>query len=382
MGSINSRHPLDVAQIFKEYGGQFLDRHRLCPDQVKAFSAISQCRTAAMGGHLQKCSQCNHQRVAYNSCRNRHCNKCQYTKQLIWVDKLKSSLPVCRYFHLVFTIPSSLHKVFYLNQRVCYNLLFKATSQALRKVGENPRFLGAQTGAVAVLHTWGQALTYHPHIHMIVPAGGLSADGIEWIRARRRFFLPVKALSKVFRGVIWGLLEKQVTLGAIRLPDDLETLTILKAKLYQKDWNVYAKKSMAGPQSVVQYLGRYTHRVAISNNRIVDINEGKVTFRWKNYRKGLQNQLLTLEAAEFIGRFMRHILPFGFYKIRYYGLLASANGAKRQQCILLIAKQPHAALLQGLSVQQVLKMVIGKDPDKCPKCKKGKMIPVALLRSG
>jgi len=162
----------------------------------------------------------------------------------------------------------------------------------------------------------------------------------------------------------------------------METLTILKTKLYQKDWNVYAKKSMAGPQSVLQYLGRYTHRVAISNNRIVGIYQGKVTFRWKDYRKGLQNQLLTLAAAEFIGRFMRHILPFGFYKIRYYGLLASANGAKRQQCILLIAKQPHAALLQGLSVQQVLKMVIGKDPDKCPKCKKGKMVPVALLRSG
>jgi len=272
--------------------------------------------------------------------------------------------------------------MFYLNQRVCYDLLFKATSQALRKVSENPKFLGAQTGAVAVLHTWGQALTYHPHIHMIVPAGGLSADGMEWVRAGRRFFLPVKALSKVFRGVIWSLLEKQVTLGEIRLPDDMAELNILKTKLYQKDWNVYAKKSMAGPQSVVQYLGRYTHRVAISNNRIVEVNQGKVTFIWKDYRKGPQNQLLTLQAAEFIGRFMRHILPTGFYKIRYYGLLASANGAKRQQCILLIAKQPHTALLQGLSVQQVLKMVIGKDLDKCPKCKKGKMVPVALLRSG
>jgi len=198
--------------------------------------------------------------------------------------------------------------VFYLNQRVCYDLLFKASSQALSKVSENPKFLGAQTGAVAVLHTWGQALTYHPHIHMIVPAGGLSADGMEWVRAGRKFFLPVKALSKVFRGVIWSLLEKQVTLGEIRLPDDMAELNTLKTKLYQKDWNVYAKKSMAGPQSVVQYLGRYTHRVAISNNRIVDINEGKVTFRWKNYRKGTQNELLTLQAAEFIGRFMRHIL--------------------------------------------------------------------------
>jgi len=381
MGPINSRHPKDVAQIFKEYGGQYLERHKLCPDQLKAFMAISQCRTAAMGGHLQACNQCNHQRVAYNSCRNRHCNKCQYTKQLIWVDKLKSSLPVCRYFHLVFTIPSSLHKVFYLNQRVCYNLLFKATSQALRKVAENPKFLGAQTGAVAVLHTWGQALTYHPHIHMIVPAGGLSADGLEWVWSRKKFLVPVKVLSKVFRGIMWGLLEKQLAAKKVKLPSDI-TRTLLKSRWYEKDWNVYAKKSMAAPQSVLQYLGRYTHRVAISNNRIVDINQGKVTFRWKNYRKGPQNQLLTLQAAEFISRFMRHVLPLGFYKIRYYGLLASANGAKRQQCIALIGKPLAVPLLQGFSGKQVLKMVIGKDPDKCPKCKKGKMIPLALLLSG
>jgi len=381
MGPINDRHPKDVAQIFKEYGGQYLERHKLCPDQLKAFMAISQCRTAAMGGHLQACNQCNHQRVAYNSCRNRHCNKCQYTKQLIWVDKLKSSLPVCRYFHLVFTIPSALHKVFYLNQRVCYNLLFKATSQALRKVAENPKFLGAQTGALAVLHTWGQALTYHPHIHMIVPAGGLSADGLEWVWSRKKFLVPVKVLSKVFRGIMWGLLEKQLAAKKVKLPSDL-TRTLLKSRWYEKDWNVYAKKSMATPQSVLQYLGRYTHRVAISNNRIVDINQGKVTFRWKNYRKGPQNQLLTLQAAEFISRFMRHVLPLGFYKIRYYGLLASANGAKRQQCIALIGKPLAVPLLQGFSGKQVLKMVIGKDPDKCPKCKKGKMIPVALLLSG
>jgi len=182
MEAVNTRHPLDVASILTEYGSQFTNKHKLCADQLKALRAITQCRTAAMGGHVEKCDQCHHQRIAYNSCRNRHCNKCQYVKQLIWIDKLKSSLPVCRYFHMVFTIPSSLHKVFYLNQRVCYDLLFKAASQTLRKVGQNPRFLGAETGAVAVLHTWGQALTYHPHIHMIIPAGGLSADGVEWDR--------------------------------------------------------------------------------------------------------------------------------------------------------------------------------------------------------
>jgi len=381
MGPINRRHPNDVAQIFKEYGGPFLEGHKLCPDQLKAFMAISQCRTAAMGGHLQACNQCNYQIVAYNSCRNRHCNKCQYTKQLIWVDKLKSSLPVCRYFHLVFTIPSALHKVFYLNQTMCYNLLFKASSIALQKVGRNPKFLGAQTGAVAVLHTWGQALTYHPHIHMIVPAGGLSDDGEEWIEASKKFLLPVKALAMVFRGVMWTLMEKQILLENIRLPDDINGTT-LKRKLYQKNWNVYTKKSMAGPQSVVQYLGKYTHRVAISNNRIIDITSGKITFRWKDYRKGPQNRLLTLDAQEFIGRFMRHVLPLGFYKIRYYGLLASANGHKRQQCILLIAKRPHVPLLQGLSIREVLKLVTGTDPEICPKCKKGEMISLIRRNTG
>jgi hypothetical protein len=381
MEAVNTRHPLDVASILTEYGSQFTDKHKLCADQLKALRAITQCRTAAMGGHVEKCDQCYHQRIAYNSCRNRHCNKCQYVKQLIWIDKLKSSLPVCRYFHMVFTIPSSLHKVFYLNQRVCYDLLFKAASQTLRKVGHNPRFLGAETGAVAVLHTWGQALTYHPHIHMIIPAGGLSADGVEWVQAHRKFFLPVKALSKVFRGVMWAMIQTHIASGKAKLPDGLQ-MPLLKKQLYEKNWNVYCKKSMAGPQSVVQYLGKYTHRVAISNNRIVDIAAGKVTFRWKDYRKNLNNQLLTLNAEEFIGRFMRHVLPSGFYKIRYYGLLAAANGSKRQQCILLIDKPVHVSFLQGLSVMQVLEVVTGKDPQTCPKCKQGKMVVIKILTGG
>ncbi|MFT7036536.1 MAG: hypothetical protein ACJA2S_005068 [Cyclobacteriaceae bacterium] len=378
MKQINTRHPIDVAQIMKEYGDQFMESHKLCPDQLKAFKAICQCRTPALGGHLNSCNQCSHRQISYNSCRNRSCNKCQYTKQLVWVDKLRSILPVCRYFHMVFTIPSELHKVFYLNQRICYNLLFKATSQTLQKVALNPKFLGAETGAVAVLHSWGQALTYHPHIHMIVPAGGLSLDQLEWIHASKKFFLPVKALSKVFRGVLWGLLEKQACLGNIKLPDGIE-LDVLKKKLYSKNWNVYVKKPLAGPGSVVRYLGKYTHRVAISNNRIVKVAEGKVTFDWKNYRKGGQNQLLTLDAQEFIGRFMRHILPCGFYKIRYYGLLAAANRSKKLQCEALLNKPIHVPILQGLTAKQVLQVVTGNNPDTCPKCKKGKMMPHTIL---
>jgi len=378
MKQLNTRHPADLALILSKYGEQFMGNHKLCPDQLKAFKAICQCRTSAMGGHIDRCDQCGHKRVAYNSCRNRSCNKCQYTKQLVWVDKLKSTLPVCRYFHMVFTIPSALHKLFYLNQAKGYTLLFKAASQTLQKVARNPKFLGAQTGAVAVLHTWGQALTYHPHIHMIVPAGGLSADGVEWVHAEKKFFLPVKVLSKVFRGVLWELLEKQLSLKNIKLPDDLEPY-VLKKELYSKNWNVYVKKPLAGPESVVRYLGRYTHRVAISNSRIVRVDEGKVTFRWKDYRKGIKNQLLTLDAQEFIGRFMRHILPRGFYKIRYYGLLAAANGNKKLQCAALLKQAIHVPLLQGLSAKLVLQLITGKDPNICPKCKKGKLLPHTIL---
>jgi hypothetical protein len=257
--------------------------------------------------------------------------------------------------------------------------LFKAASQALDKVATNPKFLGAQTGAVAILHTWGQALTYHPHIHMIVPAGGLSADGVEWVRSGKKFFVPVKALSKVFRGVLWTLLEKELKLKTIQLPDNIATLAELKKQIYAKNWHVYTKKSMASPQSVVQYLGKYTHRVAISNSRLVSIDNGKVTFRWKNYRTGSNNQLMSLEGEEFIARFLRHILPSGFCKIRYYGILACANGHKKKKCVAMIAKPVNVSLMAGLSSIEVLEMVLGKDLSVCPKCKKGKLLPHTIL---
>ncbi len=378
MKVVNRRHSIDVAQVFNAYGKQFMEQYSLCPNQLKAFKAICGCRTAAMGGHIDHCNHCNHKRVSYNSCRNRSCNKCQYTKQLVWVDKLESTLPVCRYFHMVFTIPSSLHKIFYLNQVNCYNLLFKAASQTLQKVAQNPKFLGAQTGAVALLHTWGQSLTYHPHIHMIVPAGGLSTDQVEWIEAGKKFFLPVKILSKIFRGVLWSMLEKEVCSGKITLPKGVKLIE-LKKKLYAKNWHVYIKKPLAGPKSVVRYLGKYTHRVAICNSRIMKVDKGEVTFRWKDYRKGVKDQLLTLDALEFIGRFMRHVLPCGFYKIRYYGLLASANKDKKQQCIVLLKQPVHIPILQGLSAMQVLQVVTGNNPNTCPKCKKGKMLPHTIL---
>lgn len=245
MNKINQRHALSLQSIFKQHGEGFLAKHKLCSQQLKAVQAIQQCRTHALGGHIAQCQQCNHQKISYNSCRNRNCNQCQYTKQLQWVDQLQSKLPVCGYFHIVFTIPQALHKVFYLNQKICYTLLFQSAWQALNKLALNPKFLGAQTGAVTVLHTWGEALTYHPHIHMLVPAGGLSADQTEWINSGKKFIVPVKALSKVFRGVLWSQLENQLKKQQLKLSDDWKSSAELKAKLSAKPWHIYAKKPLA-----------------------------------------------------------------------------------------------------------------------------------------
>lgn len=353
--------------------------HALCPDQQKAYHAITSCRTATMGGHVQKCDHCNETAISYNSCRNRNYNKCKYTKQLVWVNKLKSSLPGCRYFHVVLQSPLTSTRCFTSIKKICYKLLFKASAQAIQKAGANASFLGAQTAAVSVLHTWGQALTYHPHIHMLVPARGLSGDGIEWVNASQKFFLPVKVLSSIFRGVLWSLLQDQINANNIKIPGDYMHVQDLKKVLYSKNWNVYVKKPLAGPESVVQYLVRYTHRVAIDNSRLVSLQEGKVTFKWKDYRKKLNKELLTLDVDEFIGRFMRHILPSGFYKIRYYGWLAATNKSKKNQCILLIGKTPPVALLQNLKARQVIKIVSGNDPNLCHKCKKGMLIPKTIL---
>lgn len=384
METTHRKRKAEVADIVNQYGPEYLKTHRLCPVQRKAYQAITDCRTARMGGHLQTCDHCGHQKPIYNSCRNRHCPKCQYIKQVQWVDKLKAQLPVTRYFHLVFTIPSELHLTFYINQKVCYDLLFKASSTTLKQAAANPDFLGAETGAVAVLHTWGQAITYHPHVHMIVPAGGLSSDQTEWVYAGKKFFLPVKALSKMFRGILSRMIGEAISDGRIKLPEGISNFDDLKKKLYEKNWNVFSKKAFGGPASVVEYLGNYTHRVAISNSRIVKLENGRVTFRWKDYRKALKGQYMELKADEFISRFFHHILPSGFYKIRYYGLLASANSKTKKEVIFqLIGKTAYLSSLEGLNGLEVLSIVTGKDLTYCPVCKKGRMrnSHLALLKA-
>jgi len=280
---------------------------------------------------------------------------------------------------VVFTIPEILKPLFYINQRTCYTLLFRASAEAIRKTVLNPAFLGAQTGNVSVLHTWGQTLTYHPHIHVIVPAGGLDSDNMQWIKAPKKFFVPVKALSRIFRASLCKGFEQAYMNKELIIPDHRKGLYLdfksLKDKLYEKNWHVYVKKSMRGAAQVINYLGRYTHRVAISNSRILSAGHGKVCFRWKDYRDN-HFKVIELPAAEFIRRFLQHVLPCGFYKIRYFGIFASANAkTKMTQCFALLNTSPGISALEGLPVYEVLCLLTGKDLLCCPACKKGRMIP-------
>lgn len=375
----NKKQNTELSDIFLKYNSEFLKKHRLCPEQSKAYQAIVNCRTLALGGHANKCNSCGYARQSYNSCRNRHCPKCQFIKQVQWVDKLKANLIPVPHFHIVFTIPQCLHKTFYINQSVAYGLMFKAAGEALKICAANPKFLGAQTGAVAVLHTWGQTLTYHPHIHMIVPAGGLSEDGMEWVPSGKKFFLPVKVLSGLFRGILCRLIGQAVAKNTIKLPDDIHGFEQLKKFVYAKKWVVYAKNPFAGPERVIEYLGNYTHRVAISNHRIIAEQGGKVTFRYKDYRAGQVSRCITLEADEFILRFLRHVLPCGFYKIRYFGLLAQCNSkSKLESCFAMVDTESFLPQLEGLPAIDVLRALTAKDPLCCPQCGKGKMIPLKV----
>ena len=374
---INQRHAVEVADVLKVSQQGLETKYNLCSTQQNALDALIRCRTRHNGGHMSYCSKCGHKEQSYNSCRNRHCPKCQFIKQEQWVDKLKSRLMPGRYFHVVFTIPHQLNPIFYINQRKCYKILFSSAWEALKNAGNNSGFLGAQLGAVAVLHTWGQTLSYHPHIHMLVPAGGLSEDGMEWVQASRKFFVPVKALSAMFRGIMIRQLKDLIETNELKLPDSFKDFITLKTELYGKNWNVYCKKAQGGMNSVLQYLGQYTHRVAISNSRLLTMQNGKVSFRYRDYRleqNRYQNKIMSLETLEFARRFMQHILPSGFYKIRYYGILATANiTTKREQSISLIGETMWLSQLEGLNAYEVLRYLTGKDPALCPVCKEGFM---------
>ena len=378
----NKPHRYELADILREHFDDFLTNHTLCTVQHKAIRDIISCRTSRMKGHLSRCNNCGYREQSYNSCRNRHCNKCQFLRQAVWADKTKARLLPGKYFHLVFTIPDSLNPLFYLNQQKCYNLIFSIAWSAVKDLCMNPQFMGAQTGAIAILHTWSSTMKYHPHIHMLVPAGGLSDDGMEWVKAKNNFLVPVKLLSRVYRARFCDQLKKLIDNNELLLPDKTDR-KILFSMLFKKQWVVYAKKTGKSADKALEYLARYTNRVAITNQRITGVCKDKVSFRYKDTKTGKYNREMTLDADEFIRRFIKHILPCRFYKIRYFGIFASANCKdKMEQSMYLTGESMVLSHLEGLNSFEVLQDITGKDPLICKICKKGRMIPVNLENTG
>jgi len=346
-----SRPPFEVADIVRAIGKSFIDRNRdrLSGLHLKVLSAIERCRTAALGGHRDRCGRCGYKTTSYsfNSCRNRHCGKCMTNARNQWLAARQAELLAVPYVHVVFTLPHQLARLVFHNQWILYDLLFRASAATLLEVAANPKHLGAEIGFLSVLHSWGQTLQFHPHVHCVIPSGGLSADHQRWVRPRYHFFLPVLALGAVFRGKFVAGLQRAWRTGQLCLPGELEPLKREKTfrafvrSLYQERWVVYSKPPFGGPEYVLHYLARYTHRVAISNHRLVNFAEGKVTFRWKDYAHGNKKRLMTLAAEEFLRRFLLHALPRGFVRIRSFGFLANRRrGNLLPLCRQLLTAQP------------------------------------------
>jgi Putative transposase/Transposase zinc-binding domain len=356
-----ARPRLEVADIFRDHGPTWRQAHagHVSLGQLKVMSAIENCRTAALGGHVARCEDCAHVEIAYNSCRNRHCPKCQGAAAKLWLAEREADLLPVPYYHMVFTLPAPISDIAYQNKATIYDILFKASAETLSMIAADPKHLGARVGITSVLHSWGSALTHHPHVHMIVPGGGVSLDGTRWVSCRPGFFLPVRVLSRLFRRLFLDKLAAAHAAGRLKFFGDhaaladAQAFTAYLAPLRQAEWVVYAKKPFGGPQAVLAYLSRYTHRVAIANSRLIALDRNGVTFRWKDYRlDGCERyKTMTLAAGEFIRRFLVHVLPDGFHRIRHYGLLASAtrtdNIARARELLAMPPSPPksdhHAA---------------------------------------
>ena len=329
------RPTLEVADIIRLAGDSFIDRNRahLAWPQLKVLRAIRDCRTAALGGHLDRCSRRGHQAISYNSCRNRHCPKCQTNARQQWLAKRAEDLLDVPYFHVVFTLPHNLSALALQNKKVFYDLLFRVSAGTLIEVAADPKHLGAQIGFLSVLHTWGQNLQHHPHVHCVVPAGGIAPDHSHWVHPSTGFFLPVRVLSKVFRGKfvagLKSLFRKRGLSfhGSLRSLADSKSFRCFLRQLFRKDWVVYAKRPFGGPEHVLHYLAQYTHRVAISNHRLIAFQDGQVTFRWKDYARGNKKRTMTVSVDEFLRRFLLHVLPRAFVRIRHFGFLTNRNRA-------------------------------------------------------
>jgi hypothetical protein len=377
-----SRPPLEVADLIRNAGAAFIERNRhwLSWKHVKVLRAIARCRTAALGGHLDECTRCGHRAISYNSCRNRHCPKCQTSARERWIAARRRELLPTRYVHVVFTLPRELAPLSLQNKRVVYDLLFRASAETLLEVARDPKHFGAEIGFFSVLHTWNQKLGLHPHVHCVVPAGGLSPDRKHWIKPRYAFFLPVKVLSRVFRGKFVAALKRAFHEDRLRFQGSLTLLAQPKTfaawlrPLFRKDWVVYSKRPFGGPEYVLQYLGRYTHRVAISNHRLISFADGQVTFRWRDSAHHNKQKMLTLSLDEFLRRFLLHLLPNRFVRIRNFGFLANRRRATSLPlCFQLLPSRSAPQTGQDCSTIDG-----AKDLWRCPQCA-GPMVIIERL---
>ena len=368
-----SRPPLEVADLIRSAGATFIERNRqwIRWKHVKVLLAIARCRTAALGGHVDECTRCGHRAtISYNSCRNRHCPKCQTAARDRWIAARQKELLPTRYVHVVFTLPAPLASLVLQNKKFIYSLLLRASAETLLEVARDPRHLGAEIGFFSVLHTWNQKLGLHPHVHCVIPAGGLSLDHTHWIKSRSRFFLSIKVLRRVFRGKFVAGLKQAFHSGRLSFRGNLVALAQPKTfaawlrSLFRKDWVVYAKRPFGGPEYVLHYLGRYTHRVAISNHRLVSFTDGKVTFRWRDSAHNNEQKLLTVSLDEFLRRFLLHLLPKGFVRIRNFGFLAN----RRRATLLPLCFQLLGAAQQPPAEQDLSSASDSHDLWRCPQC--------------
>lgn len=377
-----------VNEVFRQFYSRYRQQHKPSFQQAKAARDIMNCRTAALGGCAYECDQCGHTVVRYNSCRNRHCPTCQGVAKAIWVEQRTRDILNAPYFHVVFTLPSQLHTLVYQNQELLYGLMYRAVAGTLAELSGDPKYLGAQIGFFSLLHTWGQDLHYHPHIHVVVLAGGLTKEN-QWKSCSQKFFIPVKVLAKKFRGKFLAGLKQYYQQNQLCFFNDLKPyqhsqgFKKLLDPCYAQNWYTYTKKTFSGPLAVVKYLGRYTHRIAIANTRIIAMDEDTVTISVKDYKEDNRDKTLILKGEEFIRRFLMHILPKGFVKIRHYGILANRNkSTKLELCRKLTLSPAYKSRFEGMDTGEIMCLLFGRDVRLCSECGKGKLKKVLGVNSG
>jgi hypothetical protein len=376
----------ELAGIFRQYGERYRATRRLPLQQLRVMRAVELCRTSALGGHAEKCGRCSYARNSYNSCRNRHCPKCQGADRMKWLEGRQGELLPVEYFHVVFTLPEPITRLAFYNKQVVYGILFRTAAETLLTIARDPKHLGADIGFFGILHTWGQNLLHHPHVHFVVPGGGIGPDG-QWIPCRPGYFLPVRVLSRLFRRLFLQALQKAFDNNLLAFFGDLVPLKDEAAfrawldPLKETEWVVYAKKPFGGPQTAIQYLGRYTHRVALSNDRILRVSDGRVTFQWKDYRRKdrHKSRTMTLDAEEFIRRFLIHTLPPGFQRIRYFGLMANRHRKRTLGlCRTLLTGSAHQLLPSLTQCQAVLRTLQALPEPQCPRCGSAMLFRIPL----